>query len=344
MGRCLLRGVVFAVLSINLLLGLSLVLGQRLPSYTVAAEVDARLLLVDVQRGTTLDVSPEHTPFATTPTTTSHRRVRYQKPVWSPDGTRIAFYAHSIRQPRAAIGVMNLQTHTTRIYAAIAESAYPLYWSPDGTQILFTYTGTAQRLTGQNTALLDVRSGEHTFVTGVGGAVSPTWSPDGRTITYRVMGDVHLLAQADDSTWAQSQVVSGGFHAAEAWSADGGRLSLIANTGQKVGVRSAVKVVEPGSAAAPTRCQRPQPKRYAVPSLHGTYRAMMTRDHGLTVVRVATCAVVFTYPTESTVPPVWASDDTLILADADGIVRVNVTNGHTRHTETGAPVRHLSQR
>ena len=149
------------------------------------------------------------------------RHIYMKQPVWSPDETRVAFFAENwegddIDNLRIDLRVLDVQSGTTTIVAELhGRPESPAAWSPDGSQIAFvdnrlrlvrsdgsdlqTFVPEAQsagwspsgdRLVVRGfelVALLDPASGETTWLTSdVGGVVTvpPAWSPDGRLLAY----------------------------------------------------------------------------------------------------------------------------------------------------------------
>ena len=150
-------------------------------------------------------------------------------PVWSPDGSRIAFARH--RSPwGAAIYVMNADgTALRRISPEFGYDAGPT-WSPDGQRIAFENRADSRATIG------------HLFVMNADGTKrvritsnavpnsAPAWSPDGSRIAY--------VSHEDDGTWQGIFLVnpdgSGRFRLTPgelagydpAWSPDGRRLAF----------------------------------------------------------------------------------------------------------------------
>lgn len=100
------------------------------------------------------------------------------RPVWSPDGKRLAFYGfvgeqaevYVINADGSALG--NVSNHP-------ADDAYPT-WSPDGTKIAFTSTRTG----GFRIFVTGAAGGAATQLSTQPGSMYPTWSPDGQKIAY----------------------------------------------------------------------------------------------------------------------------------------------------------------
>jgi Tol biopolymer transport system component len=104
-------------------------------------------------------------------------------PVWSPDGTRIAFASTPHVADPAAITVMNADGSDRRtVSASNGGSDFDPRWSPDGTQIVFGgihYEDLGLFVVGAD------GTDERTLLFGIGTyAVAPVWSPDGTLIAF----------------------------------------------------------------------------------------------------------------------------------------------------------------
>ena len=108
-------------------------------------------------------------------------------PVWSPDGTRIAFI-HST-QSRDLIFVVNADGTDQRLLAASPGDQGIPEWSPDGTRIAFT--GVHER---RGVPRVYVVNDDGSDLTRVAFGASPKWSPDGSRIAFVDYGDT-------GSTW-----------------------------------------------------------------------------------------------------------------------------------------------
>ena len=106
-------------------------------------------------------------------------------PVWSPDGTRLAYWsvADSVRQ--SSLNVMDVGSSVS-IPMAGGRTFYvqdPAVWSPDGDRLAFTTTTGELRLVDSDGSNLQ-RIGDPAMRFGI-----PTWSPDGTWIAVRVEMD-----------------------------------------------------------------------------------------------------------------------------------------------------------
>ncbi|MDE0170902.1 MAG: hypothetical protein OXS29_15570 [bacterium] len=108
-------------------------------------------------------------------------------PVWSPDGTRIAF--HHSTQSTTKILVVNADGSGQRVLARTRGEEWGPWWSPDGTRIAFT--GLARR---NGTPSVYVVRADGSDQTSLGFGANPRWSPDGSRIAFVDYGDT-------GSTW-----------------------------------------------------------------------------------------------------------------------------------------------
>jgi len=101
-------------------------------------------------------------------------------PVWSPDGTKIAFA--STRDGNAEIYVMDPNgSNITRLTNDPAEDAQPT-WSPDGTKLAFA----SNRDGNDEVYVMNPNgSGQVNLTNHAGSDLAPAWSPDGTKIVFQ---------------------------------------------------------------------------------------------------------------------------------------------------------------
>ena len=101
------------------------------------------------------------------------------RPVWSPDGKRIAFQSN--RAPTFQVYVMEADgANEQRISSGNYDDRHPS-WSPDASQVAVDSGSDYQR----EIWTIDVGSGARRPVTQLGGIASfPSWSPDGARISF----------------------------------------------------------------------------------------------------------------------------------------------------------------
>ena len=108
-----------------------------------------------------------------------------REPVLSPDGSRVAF--SSDRSGNYDVWILDLATSELRQLTTDAAQDYMPAWSPSGTEIVFV----SDRAPNRNASLLRMKEsgeGEAVPVAELEGAVSsPSVSPDGKLVAFRVL-------------------------------------------------------------------------------------------------------------------------------------------------------------
>jgi dipeptidyl aminopeptidase/acylaminoacyl peptidase len=134
-----------------------------------------------------------------TPTRVTDGSLIAYSPVWSPDGTQIAFVGQSSQETNAAFSVYLLDLATLTIERltdprqVIVRNG--LTWSPDGKSIAFARTP----LAAEDWQLYSVNTDDKRLTHIADGIVLPRWSPDGRWIAGASNDSICLVLVSDKS-------------------------------------------------------------------------------------------------------------------------------------------------
>ncbi len=143
------------------------------------------------------------------------------EPVWSPDGSRIAF--GSGRHGNAEIYVMNSDgSNPTRLTTDPAEDYAPV-WSPDGSRIAFS-----RHHSWSEIYVMNLDSGNQTRLTNnIGHSYDPAWSPDGSKIAFtnEVYDGSYIMVMSPDGSGQTNINSSSGNDYDPVWSPDGAKIA-----------------------------------------------------------------------------------------------------------------------
>ncbi|HET7510939.1 MAG TPA: hypothetical protein VFJ65_11910 [Solirubrobacterales bacterium] len=158
-----------------------------------------------------------------------------EKPIWSPDGTKVAFVSDFTSAGRGEKNVfvmsttatgdaINLATQITR-YSSGNKVIDDLAWSPDGSRIAYTRGTNA----GDDSVWVVNADGTTTFPLEIGGTGAkrhPTWSPDSSKIAYAVVKNAPEQIYIAPSTGGIGQPLVNGVGHEPNWSPNGSRIAF----------------------------------------------------------------------------------------------------------------------
>jgi TolB protein len=137
----------------------------------------------DVQTVVRLDVGPDN-KIANSVQLTADVKADSVNPVWSPDGSRIAYQSKG-EGGNYQIFVMDAGGNNKRRLSDGKGYAGSPSWSPDGGSVLYVQGDEADALKAKEVYMVPSAGGEPKKLTEGGKALSrPVWSPDGQTIVY----------------------------------------------------------------------------------------------------------------------------------------------------------------
>jgi len=148
---------------------------------------------------------------------------RDERPVWSPDGRRIAF--SSTRSGSYDLWVMNADgSDPVRMTDSPAPDQDPS-WSPDGRSLYFT----SERDGRGELYRVELDSGDVERITaGLDRSIMPAVSPDGRRLAYAAQLLIGFQIHVRDLVTGETRrITSGGGACRPAWSPDGDTLAYV---------------------------------------------------------------------------------------------------------------------
>jgi Tol biopolymer transport system component len=157
-----------------------------------------------------------------------------EKPIWSPDGSKVAFVSDFTDAGHGEKNVfvmstaegqdVNLATQITR-YTSGSKAIADLAWSPDGSRIAYTRGNNA----GDDSVWVVNADGTTTFPLEIGGSGAkrhPTWSPDSSQIAYAVVKNAPEQIFIASSQGGIGQPLTNGVGHEPNWSPNGSRIAF----------------------------------------------------------------------------------------------------------------------
>lgn len=156
-------------------------------------------------------------------------------PIWSPDGSKVAFVSNFtnsgpgewnvfVMQAAGTGDEINLATQITK-YSSGAKVIDDLAWSPDGSRIAYTRGNNS----GDDSVWVVNADGTTTFPLEIGGGGDkqhPTWSPDSSKIAYAVVKNAPEQIYVASSTGGIGPPLANGVGHEPTWSPNGSKIAF----------------------------------------------------------------------------------------------------------------------
>ena len=162
--------------------------------------------------------------------------VEDNNPVWSPDGSRIAFTNARDGSDRSVYTMAEDGSDVVRLTYDYMVDFVISDWSPDGTHLLGTLDGSGgdPNFYEHSMVLVDATTGQVTRLTDVGDASGPTFSPDGSQIIWSATssdgtGQDLFVANRDGFNATVLASTPGHDERHPRWSPDGSKIAYFAS-------------------------------------------------------------------------------------------------------------------
>lgn len=150
-------------------------------------------------------------------------------PVWSPDGTKIAFKRKVTKDSDTDLYVMTAGGRDEKLLARNVEFQDPPAWSPDGSKLAFASWRERDPLCSfcwSSIHVINVDGSHEVQLTDARFFSHPTWSPDGKQIAFVNNGSLHFM-DADGKHQVELLKAQQPYSASSAaWSPDGRKILI----------------------------------------------------------------------------------------------------------------------